>query len=59
MPNQGVSSTAGVGQVSGQSQAGTAQGDAQTQAQFDQSLSTVFASVLQPMVQMVLANCSE
>ena len=60
MPNETVNGTAGVGGVGGAGQTAGGQAmDAQTQAQFDQSVSTVFASILSPMVQMVLANCSE
>lgn len=60
MPNETINGAAGVGAAAGVSQnAGGQQMDAQTQAQFDQSVSTVFASILSPMVQMVLANCSE
>jgi len=60
MPNETINGAAAIGDVAGGAQNTGAQGmDAQTQAQFDQSVSTVFASILSPLVQMVIANASE
>ncbi|HRJ69000.1 MAG TPA: hypothetical protein PK812_05265 [Beijerinckiaceae bacterium] len=54
---QGVEAANAAGTANGST--GSAQSDAAVQAQFDQSVSTVLASVLSPLVQMVIQNCSE